>query len=498
MDVKSSLCLCTGPRVLCRPSSSGRRAYGRQAKSIGVRRVGAFRSRATQRLVKISCANGDVGVAENHGPVSSSASSSSDEIPSGSPAGEKGDLGDVKAAIAETIGEMSGLDLGPEAEAAKSDVADAEASSESTETPVESVAEGDEGASTEKSSDVSSSGSDGTQETEERPPQVHRNVRRVPPPTKADCPFAVGDVVVGMVKWSGNGGSKVDLLDYDYEGFCQLRNAPVDLRDDIAMEFDLHRRRPMKPGLVRQFKIISIPDDCKPGGKGPLLGARELDKNVNNQRLTQIMEVCRRDREVVKSHMVGINSGGVKCTLIGIPSFLPRSHCKRESPDYIEDAEMQETYVGKHIPVALVGIDRLKDRVVVSEMRAIESNAMRSIQPGALVWGTVRRMQEWGAFVGIDDTQMSCLLHISNISQAIVNDIQDVFQEGDRVCAVVISMEEDFKRVSLSTADLEESAGDMLVDKEKVYANAPAAVEQIQKEIEAQRAQFLEQQEHEQ
>lgn len=47
---------------------------------------------------------------------------------------------------------------------------------------------------------------------------------------------------------------------------------------------------------------------------------------------------------------------------------------------------------------------------------------------------------------------------------------------GDRVCAVVISMEENFQRISISTADLEETAGDMLVDKEKVYEHAPQAV----------------------
>ena len=36
---------------------------------------------------------------------------------------------------------------------------------------------------------------------------------------------------------------------------------------------------------------------------------------------------------------------------------------------------------------------------------------------GSLVWGTVRRVQDFGAFIGFDDTRASGLVHISNISR---------------------------------------------------------------------------------
>lgn len=36
---------------------------------------------------------------------------------------------------------------------------------------------------------------------------------------------------------------------------------------------------------------------------------------------------------------------------------------------------------------------------------------------GSLVWGTVRRVQDFGAFVGFDETRASGLIHISNISR---------------------------------------------------------------------------------
>lgn len=52
--------------------------------------------------------------------------------------------------------------------------------------------------------------------------------------------------------------------------------------------------------------------------------------------------------------------------------------------------ELTEKYTGKEVPVAVIGIEEDRSRVVVSEKRAAESNVMRNIRPGALVWGTVR------------------------------------------------------------------------------------------------------------
>jgi small subunit ribosomal protein S1 len=51
-----------------------------------------------------------------------------------------------------------------------------------------------------------------------------------------------------------------------------------------------------------------------------------------------------------------------------------------------------------------------------------------------------------------------------------------VFNEGDRVRAVVIGMDEGFSRISVSTRDLELSEGDMLTDPQKVYDNAEQGV----------------------
>ncbi len=46
----------------------------------------------------------------------------------------------------------------------------------------------------------------------------------------------------------------------------------------------------------------------------------------------------------------------------------------------------------------------------------------RPRQVGALVWGSVRRIESFGLFLGLDNLRVSGLLHISNMSRAHVED----------------------------------------------------------------------------
>ena len=46
--------------------------------------------------------------------------------------------------------------------------------------------------------------------------------------------------------------------------------------------------------------------------------------------------------------------------------------------------------------------------------------------------------------------------------------LQDVFEEGERVRCLIINVDQEGQRVSLSAADLEETTGDMLMDKVQV------------------------------
>lgn len=138
-----------------------------------------------------------------------------------------------------------------------------------------------------------------------------------------------------------------------------------------------------------------------------------------------------------------------------------------------------QTFIGKEIEVSLMVVDREKYSFTASMINAESDRTLRGLRIGSLVWCRVRRMTDYGAFVSIEGTFESALLHITNVSWHRVPTIDAVFGEGDRIRAVVIGMDDGFSRLSVSTRDLEEQEGDMLRDPQVVYDNAERGVQRF-------------------
>lgn len=95
---------------------------------------------------------------------------------------------------------------------------------------------------------------------------------------------------------------------------------------------------------------------------------------------------------------------------------------------------------------------------------------LETLKVSQVVDGTVSAVKAYGIFVDIGGC--NTLLHISAISQLTVGHPEQVFQCGDWVRAMIIWMDVERGRVSLSTSDLEPEAGDMLKEPLKVYEKA--------------------------
>ncbi|KAJ1448984.1 hypothetical protein M885DRAFT_122995 [Pelagophyceae sp. CCMP2097] len=101
--------------------------------------------------------------------------------------------------------------------------------------------------------------------------------------------------------------------------------------------------------------------------------------------------------------------------------------------------------------------------------------ARRALRVGDVVDGTCVAVESYGAMIQIDVdamTQRKGLLHISEISQARIEDVAATVPVGAKIRCLVTSL--DRGRVAVSTKRLEAAPGDMLRDPEKVYANAEA------------------------
>lgn len=166
----------------------------------------------------------------------------------------------------------------------------------------------------------------------------------------------------------------------------------------------------------------------------------------------------------------GVNSGGLLARVEGLQLFVPVSQLQRvDDNDWWSEEELRQQFEGTELVVSVHEIEPNRKKFVGSVTMAIENTAMRQIRVGALVWGTVRRVEAFGAFVGIDDTHVSGLIHISNVSRSRVRRVDEVFAVGDRVHALVMGIDEGYTNISLSTAELEVDDGDMLRTPQKVY-----------------------------
>ena len=79
-------------------------------------------------------------------------------------------------------------------------------------------------------------------------------------------------------------------------------------------------------------------------------------------------------------------------------------------------------------------------------------------------------MKPYGLFVDLGG--VSGLLHQSAITAGVLRDMREVFNQGDRVRALITEVDPGRGRIALNTALLEGPAGELLVARDQVMAEA--------------------------
>lgn len=73
-----------------------------------------------------------------------------------------------------------------------------------------------------------------------------------------------------------------------------------------------------------------------------------------------------------------------------------------------------------------------------------------AIEVGQVIKGKVTGIQTFGAFVALDDKNTQGLVHISEVSNTFVKDINEYLKVGQEVEVKVIKVDETSKKISLS------------------------------------------------
>ncbi len=174
--------------------------------------------------------------------------------------------------------------------------------------------------------------------------------------------------------------------------------------------------------------------------------------------------VMRLEKEgtVVQVKVNGFNRGGVTCDLEGLRGFIPRSQ--------LNEGEQHEALVGKTLAAAFLEVNPETRKLVLSEKKAATLARFSELAVGQLVEGQVNALKPYGFFVDLGG--VSGLLHHSAVTGAVLRDLREAFQPGERIHALVMEIDGKRGRIALNTALLENQPGELLIAKEQVMAEA--------------------------
>jgi small subunit ribosomal protein S1 len=265
-----------------------------------------------------------------------------------------------------------------------------------------------------------------------------------------DYRFNPGDIVKGTVFSLEPRGALIDI-GAKTAAYLPLQEMSIN-RVDNPIEV-------LNEGDMLDFFILSDENE-----EGQLtLSIRRIEYMKAWERVRKLQT----DDQTVRAKIFAVNRGGALVRIEGLRGFIPGSHLSTREP--------KEELIGEELPLKFLEVDEERNRLVLSHRRALVERRMNKLEAGQVVIGRVRGIKPYGAFIDIGG--VSGLLHISEISHDHIETPHSVFNVGDEVKVMVIDLDAERGRISLSTKQLEETPGAMTTDKQAVFDNAEAMAE---------------------
>ncbi|MCL5053688.1 MAG: 30S ribosomal protein S1 [Gammaproteobacteria bacterium] len=248
---------------------------------------------------------------------------------------------------------------------------------------------------------------------------------------KSVVDFDEGDVVIGTVV-------KVDkdevLLDIGYksEGVIPLRE--LSIRKDVAPS------EVVNPGDKIEALVLQKEDK-----EGRLVLSK---KRAQFEKAWKEIEAIKARDGVVRGEIIELVKGGLIVD-IGLRGFLPASLVD------LRRVRDLTPMIGQDIEAKIIELDRNRNNVVLSRRAFLEENQreqreefLTSIRPGEVKKGVVSSIVHFGVFVDLGG--MDGLVHVSELSWNHVDHPSSVVSVGDEVQVLVLEVDQDTERISLS------------------------------------------------
>lgn len=151
----------------------------------------------------------------------------------------------------------------------------------------------------------------------------------------------------------------------------------------------------------------------------------------------------------VEAQVTGFNTGGLELKVSGHRAFMPASQVE------IHHVDDLVPFLNHKLVCKVIDIDRRGRNIILSHRAVLEEEQLRErdqvlgqIEVDQIREGTVRNLQEFGAFVdlggGIDG-----LIHISDLSYTRIDHPSEIVQPGQKIQVKILKIDTAKQRISL-------------------------------------------------
>ncbi|CAL9761662.1 unnamed protein product [Musa acuminata subsp. burmannicoides] len=157
------------------------------------------------------------------------------------------------------------------------------------------------------------------------------------------------------------------------------------------------------------------------------------------------------------------NNGGLLIRFYSLLGFLPYpllspSHSCKDPSRTIQD--IAKDLVGSSISVKVIEANEEEKKLIYSEKDAAWSKYSSQINVGNVFDGRVGSLEDYGAFVHLRFPDgyyhLTGLVHVTEVSWDLVQDVRDFLHEGDEVKVKIIQIDKEKSRINLSIKQLED------------------------------------------